>query len=268
MGQGVFEKTKSMSDSERNVSQTISLEEGRDVSPERLSLLPLDHEGEAPLSAPLLGEKLAWRLAVLGVTVLAVLGAAYGSVVHRRHAQRGPAHISTQGVERKFYDVKGAYWQAPGRGISTSEVWGSCEHPHMHVCDGYCCCDADFYWKSPKTVYSQGKTILKKAAVGTVAKESHGLSATVAEEAVKHAAEALGKAAVASVTSSDQACVPRADVPNDVVESLDNSNEIPGSQAWMTCSTFTSHSHTCGDHCCCNGGFSWSASDEACAPSS
>jgi len=236
-----------------------SLEEGSESS----LLDALSYDGEtSPLAAPHSGEKLAWRVAALSVTVLATMGAAYGSAFHRHHFYRQRADLRPQSVEQKFYDAGGAYWQAPGRGISSSEVWASCDHPHMHVCDGYCCCDTKFYWESPKTLYVQAKKVLKKAAIGAAAHGGH--TSVDAEAAVKEAAVAMGKAAVLSMTDMEQKCLPQADVPGEVVKALEDSIAIPGSSDWMTCSTFTSNSHTCGDYCCCNGGFSWSAGDEGC----
>mmetsp|Transcript_94736 Transcript_94736/g.277112 ORF Transcript_94736/g.277112 Transcript_94736/m.277112 type:complete len:250 (+) Transcript_94736:63-812(+) len=239
-----------------------SVEEGHS-RPEEASALLLDADA-APLSEPQVRERLAWRVAALGFTLLALLGAAYGALFPKHTGHRGLALADARGVEQKFYDDSGAYWQAPSRGISSSEVWGSCDYPHLHICGSYCCCDEDYYWKSPRTIYQQGKTIVKKAALGTAVMESHGLSATAAELAAKDAAEALGKAAIASVISKEQSCVPRAEVPADVVEALDNSARIPRSDAWVACSTFTSNSHTCGGSCCCNGGFGWSSSSGAC----
>jgi len=237
----------------------LRVEEGQDQPSEAEA----SHgEGEEPHS--LSGERLAWRLAVAGVAVLALMGALSMSTLLRSPPRRALVHLDAREVEQKFYDGSGAYWQAPGKGISTSELWGSCEHPHMHVCNGYCCCDKDFYWTSPKTMYQQGSTIIKKAAVGAAVKESHGLSATAAEEAVQSAAKALGKAALTSMVSADQKCVPRAAVPKEVVEALEDSGMIPGSDEWMACSASTSNSHTCGSHCCCNGGFRWSTPDVAC----
>merc|ERR1719330_884455 len=98
----------------------------------------------------------------------------------------------------------------------------------MMSCAGYCCCEQGFYWKSPKTVYQKEKGI-------------------------------LGKAAATSFFAKGQQCVPKAEVPAEVVEALRDSKRIPGSERWVTCSTFTSNSHTCGSFCCCNGGFHWSA---------
>jgi len=167
-----------------------------------------------------------------------------------------------EGVEKKFYDGSGAYWQAPGKAISTSELWGSCEHPHMHTCNGYCCCDEEFYWNSPKTVYQQGKDAFKKA--GTAVEESSKMTAVEAGGAIKDAAKELGKAALSSVVSGEQKCLPKAEAPTDVVKALGGNDPIPGSDLWIACSTFTSHSHTCGSYCCCNGGFEWSRSNEAC----
>mmetsp|Transcript_52313 Transcript_52313/g.156093 ORF Transcript_52313/g.156093 Transcript_52313/m.156093 type:complete len:253 (+) Transcript_52313:64-822(+) len=206
------------------------------------------------------------RFAVAGVAGLALLGAALMVVLPRLAGPHVLVQVGAQGVEQKFYDGNGAYWQAPGKGISTSELWESCENHNMHVCGGYCCCDKDYYWNSPKTIYKQGKTILKTSAEGAAEEQSHGLSATAAGEAAKKAAEALGRAVVRSVVSKEQECVPQAQVPQEVVQALADGSVIQGSNQWMACSTFTSNTHTCGSYCCCNGGLQWSASEEACVP--
>jgi len=240
----------------------LTMEEGYDVSDESTAML-LDAEEAAPMTRLHLREKSAWRLAALGATLLALSGLASLALL-RKHPG---LHVSAlEGVEQKFYDGSGSYWQAPGRAISTSELWGSCEHPHMHICKGYCCCDEEFYWNSPKTVYQQGEHVLKKAA-GTAVEESSKMTADEAGVAIKDAAKELGKAALSSVVSRDQKCVPKVEAPTDVVKALGGNDPIPGSDLWIACSTFTSHSHTCGSYCCCNGGFDWSKSNEACLSS-
>mmetsp|Transcript_27727 Transcript_27727/g.86263 ORF Transcript_27727/g.86263 Transcript_27727/m.86263 type:complete len:251 (+) Transcript_27727:105-857(+) len=231
-------------------------------SEESSSLLPASRD-RAPAPHPIREGRLVWRLAVAGAVALVLLGAASVGVLPRRPAHSAPAPISAKGLERKYYDDSGAYWQAPGRGISASELWGSCEHAHMHGCGGFCCCDEGYYWTSPKTVVRQGKALIKKAAMGAVGEKSHGLPDT-AEKVAKEAAEALGKAVVDSVISKDQHCVPQETVPTGIVETLSDGKRIPGSDVWVACSTFTSNSHTCGRYCCCNGGFQWSAPHAAC----
>mmetsp|Transcript_80322 Transcript_80322/g.236280 ORF Transcript_80322/g.236280 Transcript_80322/m.236280 type:complete len:265 (-) Transcript_80322:273-1067(-) len=243
-----------------------ALEEGHELpreSSERASLL-VDARTATPTADLHVRERVAWRLAALGVTALALLGAASGALLPKRAKHYALTLIGAREAEQKFYDTSGAYWQAPGRGISTSELWVSCEHPHMHTCSGYCCCDESYYWNSQKTVYQQGKPIVKEAAVRTAVKESHQVSAAVAEEAAKNVAAALGKAAVASMISEQQKCVQQADVPSDVAQALKSGDLIPGSDEWLSCGAFTSNSHTCGTYCCCNGGFEWSISNAAC----
>lgn len=199
------------------------------------------------------------RLAAGAAAAAVILGAA--ALVSLGSHEPALRRASARSVERKFYDESGAYWQAPGRGISTSELWNGCGHPHLRQCGSYCCCDQGHYWKSPKTLYQQGKSIAAKAAAGAAVKETEA-----AEGAVKEAVVAAGEAAFASLLSEGQECVPQADVPNEVVKALEDAGQIPGSGEWATCSTFTSNSHTCGSFCCCNGGHKWDTSSKACMP--
>jgi len=241
-----------------------STEQSRDLPEveDRPLLLDVEFARPSPGSSP--KGKLA-RRAIAGAASLALLGAALMMVLPTLAGPRVLVQVGTQGVEQRFYDGNGAYWQAPGRGISTSELWGSCEHHDMHLCGRFCCCDKDHYWKSPTTVYKQGKAILEDAAEGAAEEvASYGPSATAAEEAAKNAAEALGKAVVKSMVSKGQECVLQAEVPQEVVEALTDGSGIQGSDKWMACGAFTSNTHTCGSHCCCNGGYQWFKSEEAC----
>mmetsp|Transcript_19411 Transcript_19411/g.45531 ORF Transcript_19411/g.45531 Transcript_19411/m.45531 type:complete len:257 (+) Transcript_19411:60-830(+) len=199
-----------------------------------------------------------WHLAA-AVAGLLVLGLGLCSVGGGR-AWRLKA-VNARAFEQKFYDEEGGYWQAPGSGISTSEVWGGCGHPHMHICGSYCCCDQGFYWKSPKTLYQQAKRLYGTAGASKVAEAA---TAGSASNAVKEAAMALGKATLSTMYSKGQMCTPKASVPDEVVKALHKSQPIPDSDLWIACSTFTSNTHTCGSYCCCDGGYHWAPSQDAC----
>lgn len=272
------------------------------------SLLPRSHASE---SRP--GRWVFW---VFAAAALAVIGLAAGALspVFPRSQGDGPASVRLRGIEAKYYEHSGEYWQAPGKGISTSEFWSGCDHPHMAKCKDFCCCNEGFYWHSPKTVYKVGKAMLNKsgltnttaviekltdvttagskealekaaaagAASGTLdsvaaiekaaAGTSAGASGTVTtveatvKATVESAAVKLGKAAVTSMFAKGQRCVPKSEAPAAVVKALQGSEPILGSANWNTCSSFTPHSHTCGQHCCCNGGYGWSSRTEACVP--
>merc|ERR1719264_683420 len=175
-----------------------------------------------------------------------------------------PKYTGALPLERKYYDPAGAYWQAPGRGISSSEVWADCEHPHMASCGDFCCCNEGFYWKSPETVYQEARAKLRKAKKAADKATSIAGAAKSAEGGVAQALKDLGRSAVKSMYAHGQSCVPKAEVPADVQKALEDGEEIAGSGSWATCSTFTSNSHVCGSLCCCNGGFRWSAKSESC----
>lgn len=208
------------------------------------------------------GVRGARRWLALGAASLAALGLA---AVSLGLAQRSWASTLAKAdwIQQKFYDANGAYWQAPGRGISMSEVWSSCDYPHMSTCDGYCCCDKGYYWKSPKTLYQEERSIAKSAAAGAAEAGRKG-EVAAAESAVSAASKALAKAALASLTDKAQSCMPREETPAEVAQALADGDQINGSDSWVTCSTFTKNSHTCGSFCCCNGGHKWSAPSEAC----
>jgi len=209
------------------------------------------------------------RLRSIAAAALAVLGLAAGAfnALLLFGRGRGPASSSLRGVEEKYFDASGEYWQAPGKAVSGSELWLSCQHPHMGTCSGYCCCDAGFYWRSPKTMYKDGKALLKKAVlpkatVGTTA----SLSGAAANVSVDSVALKLGKRAVTDMLGKDQHCIPKSEVPVAVVKALQDGVSIPGSDRWNTCTPFTPNSHTCGNYCCCNGGRQWSSKTNACEP--
>jgi len=246
--------------------------------PQAPSVLPVDDSAlglEAPLNSEAEGTPLRaraggaaglrWRLVAGVVAALTFLGVASLTSLHGH--QLALSRVDALSTEQKFYDGSGAYWQAPERGISSSELWGSCNHLHMRQCGSYCCCDKEYYWKSSKTVYQQAKNMYTNATVGTTVKQARSGSAVAAAGTVKDAVEALGKAAFASLLSEGgQECTPRAKVPREVVEALADGDQIPGSDEWATCSTFTANSHTCGSFCCCNGGRKWDMSSKACVP--
>mmetsp|Transcript_23137 Transcript_23137/g.65589 ORF Transcript_23137/g.65589 Transcript_23137/m.65589 type:complete len:274 (-) Transcript_23137:228-1049(-) len=171
-------------------------------------------------------------------------------------------------IEQKFYDSNGSYWQAPQRGISTSEVWSDCNHPHMSTCGKYCCCDADYYWKSPRTIYSQGKKILRSGvAAGTAAAETAAGTTAAVEGAALGAAKVLSRAALASMMGPGQACVHESRVPPEMVSELAEfvgGEPIPGSGDWATCSLLTPNSYSCGTVCCCDRHFLWDSHKEKC----
>jgi len=176
--------------------------------------------------------------------------------------------IDADSVEQKFYDSNGSYWQAPQRGISTSEVWSDCSHPHMRTCGKYCCCDADYYWKSPKTIYAQGKKILRSGvAAGTAAAATAAGTVPVVEGAALGAAKVLSQAAIASMMAPGQKCIHESNVPAEMVSELAEfvgGQRIPGSGDWTTCSLLTPNSYSCGTVCCCDRHFLWDSHKEKC----